>query len=433
MAPAPGTTNTSSVYLPPIVADIDVLLRTESTEVSTAWQWWQTLFTEAANTHVQSLHLEPEHDHYRLRRRGLSTLEEELLQTSDAVETAITALVEQCWNAQTATSARDRQHLQISWLRSTLYISVDCIDTSRGTSFHFSLIRNPERRPTLDEIGFHGKELQRVRELLNDAHGTLLIIGRDSLARATTVRALAQALNSPDRKIIAAESQIHPYLPRINQIIYPELDGDKKQARKHWQRAAGMDADAVFAVDVLPNDDRDHLRELAQGNHYIVSSMAADGARTALLQVLADGATPQWIATTVQAMIIQHRIKTLCKHCFQSRELSDDESAWISAIQPRMSENFATWLTVNMERSYTDSPGCRECHQTGTGSIENLFELVDLSPAVRENLLTGNVNAALTLIDEQSNLAKRLLALAGEGKISISEAIRTMRRTRQVY
>lgn len=433
MAPAPGSTNPSPIHLPPIVADIDVLARTESAELSTAWQWWQTLFTTAANTFVHSLHLEPEHDHYRLRSRSASAFEEELLQTSEPLESAITALIEQCWDKQQTKQARQQRHLQLSWQQSLLYIRVDCIETTRGSSFQFSLIGKPERRPTLDELGFSGKDLLRVRDWLTAAHGNLLIIGSDSAARATVVRALAQELNSPDRKIIAAESLIHPLLPRINQVVYPGLDQNKELARAHWRRAAGMDADAIFATSILPDDDRDHLRQLAQENHYVVSSMAAEGPRTALLQILADGATPQWIATTVQAMIIQHRVKTLCKHCFQSHTLTDEEKAWIGAIQPRMSENFAAWLTVNMDRSYPDSPGCRECHQTGTDGIENLFEVVDLSPTVRENLLVGNISEALTSLEGQLNLERRLLTLAGEGKVSISEAIRVTTRTRRIY
>jgi|GEM_PF-4371055 len=133
MAPAPGSTSNSSVHLPPITADVDVLSRTESAELRTAWQWWQTLFTTAANTFVHSLHLEPEHDHYRLRSRSASTLDEELLQTSEPLKTAISALIEQCWGKQVARHARHQRHLQLSWQQSRLYISVDCIETNRGT------------------------------------------------------------------------------------------------------------------------------------------------------------------------------------------------------------------------------------------------------------------------------------------------------------
>ena len=433
MAPAPGSTNNSSVHLPPIAADVDVLSSTESAELRTAWQWWQTLFTTAANSFVDSLHLEPEHDHYRLRSRSASTLDEELLQTSEPLRTAIAALIEQCWDKRTAPHARHQRHLKLNWQQSQLYISVDCIETNRGISFQFSIIKNPKCRPTLDELGFRDKDLSIIRKLLKDAQGNLLVIGSDATARATVIRALAQELNAPDRKIIAAETLIHPFLPRINQVVYPGLDKDKELARAHWQRAAGLDADAIFTASTLPEEGRDHLRQLAQENRYVVSGMAVEGARAALLQILADGASPQWIATTVQAMIIQHRIKTLCKNCYQSLTLSNEESDWISALQPRMSDDFATWLTVNMNRSYTDSPGCRACHQTGTDSIENLFEVIELSPSVRENLLVGNINEALTLIDDQLALSKRVLALAGEGKISITEAIRVTARTRRIY
>ena len=65
--------------------------------------------------------------------------------------------------------------------------------------------------------------------------------------------------------------------------------------------------------------------------------------------------------------------------------------------------------------------------------MDNLFEVIELSPSVRENLLVGNINEALTLIDDQLALSKRLLALAGEGKISIAEAIRVTARTRRIY
>ena len=433
MAPAPGSISNSSVHLPPIAADVDVLSRTESAELRTVWQWWQALFTTAANTFVDSLHLEPEHDHYRLRSRSALTLDEELLQTSEPLKAAIAALTEQCWDTRTAAHARHQRHLKLNWQQSQLYISVDCIETNRGIGFHFSIIRNPESRPTLDELGFRDKDLSSIRKLLKDAQGNLLVIGSDATARATVIRALAQELNAPDQKIIAAESLIHPFLPRINQVVYPGLDKDEELARAHWQRAAGLDADAIFTASTLPEEDRDQLRQLAQENRYVVSGMAVEGARAAILQILADGASPQWIATTVQAIIVQHRIKTLCKNCYQSLTLSDEESAWISAIQPRMSENFATWLTVNMNRSYTDSPGCRACHQTGTESMDNLFEVIELSPSVRENLLVGNINEALTLIDDQLALSKRLLALAGEGKISIAEAIRVTARTRRIY
>jgi len=430
MAPAPGTSTNSPVHLPSIAANLDVLLRTESAEVCGAWQWWQQLFTSAADTHVQSIHIEPEHDHFRLRRRGISTFDEELLRSTDTVTQAIETLSNQCWDSEIPAQARQLQYLRLSWQNTTLIISVASMETSRGMSYLFCLIRNPAYRPTLDELGFEGKDLLRVRALLNDAQGTLIMIGSDAIPRAETVRALAQELNSPDRKIVAAETPIHPYLPRINQIVYPS---DTDNAQDHWHKAASMDTDAIVAVNLLPAADQLHLRQLANSNRYVINSMSGNDAQTALLQLLADGTTPQWIATTVQAVVVQHRIKTLCQDCFQAVELTDEEAAWISGLQPRMSDNFATWLTVNMERSYTGSLGCKSCHHTGTAQIRNAFEVVDLTPDIRNKLLHGKVNDALAMLNTRLELAKQLLSLAGDRQISIGEAMRVTGQYRQVY
>jgi len=430
MAPAPGTSNTSTVHLPPIAADVNVLQRTESHELSKAWAWWHTLLTKAADTYVQSLHIEPEHDHYRLRSRGVANFDEELLRSTDELISALRVLVERLWDVEIPAKARTRQYLKLQRDKTTLIVSVDCIETSSGSSFFFSLIVNPDYRPTLDELGFEGKQLGKIRELLNDASGMLLVLGNDPLARAAVVRAMAQDLNSPDRKIIAAESLVHPYLPRINQVIYPGGDHCESLSSKHWQRAVKMDADAVVTVNPLPAVDR---AQLYQFDQYVISCLSGIDSKVSIHQLLSDGATPQWIATSLQAIVVQHRVRTLCQSCFRTSNPNNEESAWISGIQPRISDNFSDWLTVNMERSYIVSPGCSECHQTGIAGFKNVFQIIEPSADTRENLLNGNIKAALATLDRSLNLDKRLLKLAADGEISINEAMRVADSSRTVY
>ncbi|MDP3958415.1 MAG: ATPase, T2SS/T4P/T4SS family, partial [bacterium] len=94
---------------------------------------------------------------------------------------------------------------------------VSTLPTYYGEKTVMRLLRESVSGFTLEGLGFHGEDLERIHKALNQTTGMLLATGPTGSGKTTTLYTMLDILNTPDVNISTIEDPIEYQMKRINQ------------------------------------------------------------------------------------------------------------------------------------------------------------------------------------------------------------------------
>jgi len=386
------------------------------------WQLLQHLLNDAVKQHAHEIHIEPDEDCWRLRIRSPFAFSETRVDSTADYQNTLTQLTEHLWGSgDTPLPVRGWFEFVVAdtdWL-----LQLDIVPSARGDTFMITLLR-PARNPPprLETLALSRTQQAQVRTIIHEARGLVLLASDLKQPRLQTARALIQDIVAPDRKIVCADNPGHPLLPRTTQLTVDiPPTAEQEQA---WTAMCQLGCSAIVACQPL-NDDMDRrLVRHASKDTLVIQGLDVDNAADAVDRMLSNGVRSEALARTLNAIVVQHQVRCICRYCRQSQVPDDSGTAWLAEHSPIKAGNVTDWLRHRMRSSFSQAEGCNRCHETGYGDVLDIYDIVLIDDAVRDALYDTDVRYALSLLREQTTLAKHLLNLAQEGIISLTEAVR---------
>jgi Tfp pilus assembly pilus retraction ATPase PilT len=129
-----------------------------------------------------------------------------------------------------------------------IQLDISLLNQEHGIAVTLGLRPGVGRTPPLEQLGFDPVDLARIREILAEPCGLVLVTGPPRAGCSTTLSALLAAVDATERLLVAFESRPGPPLPAGIRLTLPPA-----QARETWaQIVEGQNADLVFLADALP-------------------------------------------------------------------------------------------------------------------------------------------------------------------------------------
>lgn len=262
----------------------------------------------------------------------------------------------------------------------------------------------------LEQIGFHPDDEQRVRNLLHQNQGLVLVTGPTGSGKSTTLYAAMQEVDRDNVNIITVEDPVEYHLNGINQIqVNPQTGYTFARALRHILR---HDPDVIMVGEIRDGETARMAVESALTGHLVLTTLHTNSAATSVTRLLEIGVDGYLVSATLSAVLAQRLVRLNCPHCKVEEEPSD------SVRQE---------LGVAAEESFSQGSGCEHCFNTGFHGRRAVYELLVLSPAIRSMVKPG---VDPLEIEEQAkkegmrSLTQQALALAREGLIPLSEVFR---------
>lgn len=360
---------------------------------------------------VEHVHVERADDAWRLRHRDDESLHETRLGVSDRLPAALALLAEHA----VATGAGRVGGALVLTCRAggqRVLLELRRTGTVLGEDFLVTLHGNALVAPRLDALGADPAQLGAVRALLDRPTGWLVVGSGGALAGERLVRALAQELVSPERKLLSFEPRVHPPLAGVSQVT------DESALPPH----GAADVDVALLAATPPDERLAALAPAAAERLLVVQRCTARRPSTALRRLLALGLSPSWIALVCPAVLMHHRVRLVCPAC--RRRTSPEAALGLDATEAPPVRDVAAWLERSLRGSFEEGAGCVRCDGTGHVGTRDLLDLVVLEAAVREALVRGEIDAALLRVDAGGTLGTRLARLIASGEITRAEASR---------
>jgi general secretion pathway protein E len=134
--------------------------------------------------------------------------------------------------------------------------------------------------------------------------------------------------------------------------------------------------------------------------HLVLSTLHTNDAPSAVARLLELGVAPYLLNATLNGIMAQRLVRTLCPHCKQSFELhrAEDQAAWDALVAP--------WKSKHPAKLYKPV-GCLECRMTGYMGRVGIYETLVFS------------NTLKSLISKSADLAALREAAFKEGMKSL--------------
>src|SRR5689334_19749128 len=293
-------------------------------------------------------------------------------------------------------------------------IRVSTVPTVYGESVSLRLLTRGKIFLSLDKLGFSPLEEQAIREIIVKPHGIFLVTGPTGSGKSTSLYAFLSTINSVHKRIITIEEPVEYELKGINQIaVRPEIGLTFAMGLRHILR---QDPNVIMVGEIRDLETAEIAIRAALTGHLVFSTLHTNDAPSAFTRLIDMGIEPFLVASSVEAVMAQRLVRTICEHCKTEQKV---EKSYLRKIGFPEEE-------IDTAKFYKGT-GCEACRQLGYQGRMGIYELLLLNEALRPLIL--NRAAASTIAQKAIDFGMRTLRTDGwnkvrNGQTTIEEVLR---------
>ncbi|OHA08399.1 MAG: hypothetical protein A3A44_00145 [Candidatus Sungbacteria bacterium RIFCSPLOWO2_01_FULL_60_25] len=189
-------------------------------------------------------------------------------------------------------------------------IRVSVLPVADGEKVAMRLLPENAQGFTLERLGFFPEQLDIIHRYIRKTTGIILVTGPTGSGKTTTLYTILDLLNKPTVNISTVEDPIEYRIPRVNQTqVRPELGLTFANGLRSLLR---QDPDIVMVGEIRDNETASLAINAALTGHLVLSTLHTNSAAGALPRLLDMGVEPFLIASTVNVIMAQRLVRTLC-------------------------------------------------------------------------------------------------------------------------
>ncbi len=305
---------------------------------------------------------------------------------------------------------RERSVLRIDE-GTTVDIRVSTLPVIQGETVVMRILDRSRIILTLEGLNFSADMLDRYRRLISKPYGMILVTGPTGSGKTTTLYA---SLNTIDRKannLVTIEDPVEYQIMGVNQV--------QVNAKAGVTFASGLrsilrqDPDIIMAGEIRDRETAETAIHAARTGHLVFATLHTNDAAGAATRLIDMGIEPFLIASSALAILGQRLARKICDRCKKPYTATPD-----------LLKNLG--IATGSVKFYRGE-GCPACKKTGYQGRVGLYELMDMTEAVRELIISKASSSAIKAAAAQSGfktLRQEGLVKAASGLTSVEEVLR---------
>ena len=297
-------------------------------------------------------------------------------------------------------------------------LRVSTVPTMHGESVVMRILDKSGTTLDFATLGFDDAALERFQQVLMQPHGILLVTGPTGSGKTTTLYTALDKLNKPDVKILTVEDPVEYQMEGINQIqVKPQIGLTFANALRSIVR---QDPDVIMIGEIRDLETAQNAVQSALTGHMVLSTLHTNDAASTINRLLDMGMDDYLLTSTVNGILAQRLVRTLCTHCRQPYP------ALPEIVQEMQLERYTDAKPVVLYRSV----GCSECGGTGYLGRISIVELLIMSDAIRSMIMrhvtSGEVRQQ-AIAEGMQTMYENGLSKAVAGVTTMEEVLRVTR------
>jgi type IV pilus assembly protein PilB len=395
-------------------AAVDVFELKESADEAPVVKLVNMVLVDAISKGASDIHFEPYEKVFRIRFRIDGVLHE-VMAPPKRLEPAITSRLKIMANLDIA-ERRLPQDGRIKLRYSTREIDfrVSILPTIYGEKAVLRILDKEALRLDLTQLGFDAWSLEAFQKAIRQPHGMVLITGPTGSGKTTTLYSAIHTINSPDHNIMTAEDPVEYNLKGVNQVQINEAVG--RTFASVLRSFLRQDPDVILVGETRDLETAQIAIRAALTGHLVFSTLHTNDCASTVARLVDMGIPPFLVASSLTLILAQRLGRKVCKDCKEPYQI-DEEALVPYGHQVKGLGRVAIYK----------GKGCPTCNSTGMKGRVAIYELMPVTPEVRDMILKGAPMGDLRRVAQTQGM--KSLRQAGllkvlEGTTTVEEVLR---------
>ncbi|MEO7398421.1 MAG: GspE/PulE family protein [Ilumatobacteraceae bacterium] len=267
----------------------------------------------------------------------------------------------------------------------------------------------------LSELGFPRDTYNQYSKMVHAPFGMVICAGPTGAGKTTTLYATLQEINSTGKNVTTVEDPVEYVFPGINQIQTNEQAG--LTFATGLKAILRQDPDVILVGEIRDAETARIAVQSALTGHFVLSSLHATDAASALHRFLDMGIEACLIAASVRGIVGQRLVRRVCRECAEPYEHSIEELAFYLDSEGPSDPKFMR------------GAGCNFCAQTGYHGRVGVYELLRVDEFVKELIVAKASHdeiRSIAVSGGMRTMRQEALALVADGSTTVLEVMRTI-------
>ena len=383
----------------------------------------QSLIVRAAENQASDIHVESAEDSVRVRFRI-----DGLLQTVETLPLSVRAAICSRIKIMARLNIAERRlpqdgRIKVNVRGREIDLRVSSMPTMWGESLVLRLLDKSSIELDFAKLGFSGRAYDDLRQLLKQPNGIILVTGPTGSGKTTPLYTALDVLNSTEQKIFTVEDPIEYRLPGVNQIqVQPKIGLTFAHALRSILR---QDPDIIMIGEIRDLETAQIAIQASLTGHLVLSTVHTNSAAATITRLLDMGVEKYLLASCLKGVLAQRLVRKLCHVCAKPQT---DAGHIVRMIEATGGD--ASALLCGVPLQMHSATGCPSCRQTSYSGRSTIYELLSVTPRIRDAILASNSESAIekaAVDDGMTTMLHNGLGKVLKGETSPEEVLRVTR------
>lgn len=371
------------------------------------------MLTEAFVKKASDIHVEPYEKIFRIRLR----IDGNLIEIAQPPKSMLASVVSRLkiLSEMDISEKRKPQDGRIKMVigGKPIDFRVSSLPTLFGEKIVLRLLDSNNLQLDMTMLGFEPKQLEIFKEGIHRPYGMCLVTGPTGSGKTTTLYSAIAELNKNDTNISTAEDPCEFNLEGCNQVnVRKEVGLTFASALKAFLR---QDPDIIMVGEIRDLEVGEIAVEAALTGHLVLSTLHTNDAPSTITRLLNMGIEPFLVVAALNVIVAQRLCRKICLNCREEKKVAGEELI-ACGVAPSSVERMKVF----------HGKGCDACNKTGYKGRIAIYEVLSVTPKIRELILR---NASADDIKRQAyqdgmkTLRMCALMKVAQGLTTLEEAV----------
>src|SRR5438270_464133 len=253
--------------------------------------------------------------------------------------------------------------------------SVDLRVSTLPTQFGESVVLRVLDRSTvnldLEMLGMPRYVGDYILEVIERPNGIFIVTGPTGSGKTTTLYSCLRKINTLDSKLLTAEEPVEYDLEGIVQVPVNENIG--LTFARVLRAFLRQDPDRIMVGETRDLETAQIAIQASLTGHLVFTTLHTNDAPGAITRLIDMGAAPFLISSTLEAVLGQRLLRSICAHCCAPYRPNDTLLAELGISRHDLGE-----------KQFFYGKGCDACNNTGYKGRKGIYELLKITDPIRE-------------------------------------------------
>lgn len=290
---------------------------------------------------------------------------------------------------------------------------VSSLPTLFGEKVVLRLLDQSNLQLDMTKLGFEEKQLGVFLNGIRQPYGMVLVTGPTGSGKTTTLYSAIAELNKTTTNISTAEDPVEFNLEGINQVnVRKEIGLTFAAALKAFLR---QDPNIIMVGEIRDLEVGEIAVEAALTGHLVLSTLHTNDAPSTVTRLLNMGIEPFLVTGSLNVVVAQRLLRRICTEC---KDVED--------VKPEMLVSAGFAPTSAQKIKVFKGKGCDHCNGTGYKGRVAIYEVMDMTAAVKELILkeaSADELKKQAIKDGMKTLRMSALTKVAQGLSTLDEAV----------